>query len=59
MKFCRIRTEAGTVPAAIDAQGTARSLAGLLDDMDGFKLIVGQIALFIVRQVLGQKQHGI
>ena len=44
MKFCRIRTEAGTIPAAIDADGTARSLSGLLDDITADTLAEGKLA---------------
>lgn len=33
MKLCRIRTDAGVVPAMIDATGTPRSLAGDIDEI--------------------------
>ncbi|NDR56155.1 fumarylacetoacetate hydrolase family protein [Aliiruegeria sabulilitoris] len=44
MKFCRIRTETGTIPAAIDAEGTARSLAGLMQDLSADSLAEGKLA---------------
>ncbi|SDK97631.1 fumarylacetoacetate hydrolase family protein [Aliiruegeria lutimaris] len=44
MKFCRIRTESGTIPAAIDAEGTARSLAGVIDDITAETLAEGKLA---------------
>lgn len=41
MKLCRIRTTSGTLPAAIDAAGTPRSLAGHLPDLTAGTLEAG------------------
>ncbi|SFB70199.1 fumarylacetoacetate hydrolase family protein [Tropicimonas isoalkanivorans] len=44
MKFCRIRTADGIVPAAVDGEGTLRSLAGHLDDVTSDTIAYGGLA---------------
>ena len=43
MKFCRIRTAEGIVPAAIDDTGTPRSLSGLINDLTSDSLDSGAL----------------
>ena len=44
MKLCRLRTDAGIVPALVDAEGTPRSLAGILPDITAAMLSNGDLA---------------
>ncbi|RYH09837.1 fumarylacetoacetate hydrolase family protein [Tropicimonas sp. IMCC6043] len=43
MKLCRIRTETGTIPAMIDADGTPRSLASMMGDLTAGTLDSGAL----------------
>ncbi len=44
MKFCRVRTADGIVPAAVAADGTLRSLAGHIADLSSHSIAYGGLA---------------